>query len=73
MIEQGGEADAVVLLKHGTLVVETKTEGEAPRKIATVERGGILAKWDCLGTITIPHQSASRKGLLNFYFLTAPL
>jgi CRP-like cAMP-binding protein len=49
VIEQGGEADAVVLLKHGTLVVELKTEGEAPRQIATVEPGEILGEMGLFG------------------------
>ena len=49
VIEQGGEADAVVLLKHGTLVVELKTEGEAPRRIATVEPGEILGEMGLFG------------------------
>jgi CRP-like cAMP-binding protein len=49
VIEQGGEADAVVLLKHGTLVVELKTEGEAPRIIATVEPGEILGEMGLFG------------------------
>ena len=49
VIEQGGEADAVVLLKHGTLVVELKTEGEAPRQIATVGPGEILGEMGLFG------------------------
>ena len=49
VIDQGGEADAVVLLTHGTLVVELKTEGEAPRKIATVEPGEILGEMGLFG------------------------
>ena len=49
VIEQGGEADAVVLLKRGRLTVELKTEGEAPRQIATVEPGEILGEMGLFG------------------------
>ena len=49
VIEQGGEADAVVLLKRGSLTVELKTEGEAPRQIATVEPGEILGEMGLFG------------------------
>ena len=49
VIKQGEKADAVVLLKHGLLVVELKTEGEAPRQIATVEPGEILGEMGLFG------------------------
>ena len=49
VIEQGEEADAVVLVKNGLLVVELKTEGEAPRQIATVEPGEILGEMGLFG------------------------
>ena len=49
VIKQGEKADAVVLLKHGLLVVELKTEGEAPRQIATIEPGEILGEMGLFG------------------------
>ena len=49
VIKQGEKADAVVLLKHGLLAVELKTEGEAPRQIATVEPGEILGEMGLFG------------------------
>jgi CRP-like cAMP-binding protein len=49
VIEQGEEADAVVLVKHGLLVVELKTEGEAPRQIATIKPGEILGEMGLFG------------------------
>ena len=49
VIEQGGEADAVVLLQQGRLVVELKNEDEMPRQIATVEPGEILGEMGLFG------------------------
>ena len=49
VIKQGEKADAVVLLKHGSLVVELKNEGEAPRQIATIEPGEILGEMGLFG------------------------
>ena len=49
VIKQGEKADAVVLLKHGLLVVELKTEGEAPRQIATIKPGEILGEMGLFG------------------------
>ena len=49
VIEQGEEADAVVLVKNGLLVVELKTEGEAPRQIATIKPGEILGEMGLFG------------------------
>ena len=49
VIKQGEKADAVVLLKHGLLVVELKTEGEAPRQIATIRPGEILGEMGLFG------------------------
>ena len=49
VIEQGEEADAVVLVKHGLLVVELKTEDEAPRQIATIKPGEILGEMGLFG------------------------
>ena len=49
VIEQGGQADAVVLLQRGRLVVELKNEGEMPRQIAIVEPGEILGEMGLFG------------------------
>ena len=49
VIEQGEEADAVVLLKQGRLVIELKNEDEMPRQIATVEPGEILGEMGLFG------------------------
>ena len=49
VIEQGGQADAVVLLQQGRLVVELKNEDEMPRQIATVEAGEILGEMGLFG------------------------
>ena len=49
VIEQGGQADAVVLLQQGRLVVELKNEDEMPRQIATVEPGEILGEMGLFG------------------------
>ena len=49
VIEQGCQADAVVLLQRGRLVVELKNEGEMPRQIATVEPGEILGEMGLFG------------------------
>ena len=49
VIEQGGQADAVVLLQKGRLVVELKNEDETLRQIATVEPGEILGEMGLFG------------------------
>ena len=49
VIEQGEEADSVVQLKQGRLVVELKNEDEMPRQIATVEPGEILGEMGLFG------------------------
>ena len=49
VIEQGGQADAVVLLQQVRLVVELKNEDEMPRQIATVEPGEILGEMGLFG------------------------
>ena len=49
VIEQGGQADAVVLLQQGRLVVELMNEDEMPRQIATVEPGEILGEMGLFG------------------------
>ena len=49
VIEQGGQADEVVLLQRGRLVVELNNEGEMPRQIAIVEPGEILGEMGLFG------------------------
>ena len=49
VIEQGDQADEVVLLQRGRLVVELNNEGEMPRQIAIVEPGEILGEMGLFG------------------------